>query len=120
VSMAKASRPVPEPAELMKLALAAKANARAWSRDAETFLKLKRWPRAYAFSTLALEEYGKAALCLWFGVVPRDVIPAPVFWELLNGHLSKLIMAYQLVIFMQPDTMPEAMQALVREPPIAS
>jgi AbiV family abortive infection protein len=112
--MAKASRPVPEPAELIKLALAVKANARSWLSDAATMIQKKRWPRAYSFSTLALEEYGKAALCLGFSTTPREGYSAAVFWELLNGHLAKLLMAYQFALFMQPDGLREAMLALGR------
>jgi AbiV family abortive infection protein len=113
--MAKATRPVPESGELIKLALAAKANAREWIGDAEAMLRLKRWPRAYAFSTVALEEYGKAAFCLSFSSLPRELYPASLFWEFLTGHLSKLLMAYQFVIFMQkPSAMAETMQALGR------
>lgn len=89
-------RPIPEFDELVTLLQACLGNAGELLADARILLAVQRAPRAHALATLALEEIGKAYVCL-LAVVPVPM-PEPFFgprgqsdfWVAWNSHTDKL------------------------------
>ena len=89
-------RPIPEFDELVTLLQACLGNAGDLLADARILLVARSAPRAHTLATLALEEIGKAYVCL-LAVVPVPM-PEPFFgprgqsdfWAAWNSHTDKL------------------------------
>lgn len=82
-------RPIPPPDDLLRLALAAFANAKDLLAAARLLADADRFPPAHALATFAAEEQGKSQL--WFMVMvlaPFGVDPA-VFWDEFGLHKRK-------------------------------
>lgn len=94
-------RPIPPRDDLLALFDAAQENALALITDAEILAEADRFPRAYALATLALEELGKADLCLVAMTWPE--MPSEEFWEIFKDHEVKLARAHFKDSFRQPE-----------------
>jgi len=104
MSMGKTT-PVPDLDALGDLALAAARNARRLLGDAEVLLKPGRWPSAYSLAVLALEEAGKAWMCVTAMMVPDNVRPEWPHGELIAKHADKLMAAHVVAhLFASVDT----------------
>ncbi len=82
------SRTLPSPERLLKLSRAAIVNAGGLLDDARLLLDAGSWPRAHALGTLALEEFGKAALCV--AALQYSEGQSKKFWSDFVRHQIKL------------------------------
>ncbi|MBB4910553.1 AbiV family abortive infection protein [Actinophytocola algeriensis] len=106
------ARPLPSFAELLHTARHAIANAAALLQDAELLLSHHRWPRAHALAVLALEEVGKAGICL--GALGYQEDQAQDFWLEFRDHKAKLHFAgAALQVLFGSEGQAEALVALV-------
>ncbi|MET8627946.1 AbiV family abortive infection protein [Kitasatospora sp. NPDC004669] len=81
------TRPIPPVPEILRIIPAVINNADELLGDARTLLDAGRVPRAYSLAVLALEEFGKANLCISaIGANPD----AKDFWKAWRLHPSKL------------------------------
>lgn len=87
---------MPDDQQLLDLMRAAVDTALQQHKDALYLLDGGRWPTAYAVAHLALEECGKAVVCLTaFGMPPQVRAEfAPVYAAWLNRHQDKAGAAY--------------------------
>lgn len=69
--------------------------------DASLLLEHERWPRAHALAVLALEELGKAGVCL--GALLYDGTQAEQFWKDFTHHPTKLLNAGAILAFLGSD-----------------
>jgi AbiV family abortive infection protein len=92
-------RPVPEFDELVTLIQACLGNAGELLADARILLEAERAPRAHALATLALEEIGKACICILAAIRTPTTEPfygsrgQGDFWKAWNSHTDKLAWA---------------------------
>ena len=106
------ARPLPSFAELLHMARHAIANAAALLQDAELLLSHQRWPRAHALAVLALEEVGKAGICL--GALGYQEDQAQDFWLEFRDHKTKLHFAgAALQVLFGSEDQVEALVAVV-------
>jgi AbiV family abortive infection protein len=109
-------RPLPNPQRLLKVAQAAAVNAGGLLDDARLLLGTGRWARAHALGTLALEEFGKATLCVAALQYSED--QAKKFWSDFTKHQVKLGYALSIVRTLManlPDDVVEAITRVVSE-----
>lgn len=111
--------PVPPPADLLKLALAALSNARDLLADAQLLVDADSFPRAHALATFANEEQSKAALCAAAAVLhPLGLDPA-VFWDEFKTHKRKLHRAESITgLILRPT--PESARQFIQQLPQAA
>jgi AbiV family abortive infection protein len=83
---------IPPLPDLARITQAALFNARDLLADARTLTKAGSWPRAHALAVLALEETGKAGICIQ-SMPPFGQRTAREFWKAFNSHESKLEVA---------------------------
>lgn len=93
--------PVPSHADLLAIFHAAQANAEDLLGDAELLADHERYSRAYALATLALEEVGKAHLCLW-AICSTQITPEK-FWADFRSHEGKLADAHYRTEYLRPE-----------------
>ena len=86
------SQPLPSSQDLEGLARAAFVNSRQQLASAELLLERAHWPVAHALATLALEEVGKAFLCIFSSASPE--IFRDFFWKVFVSHTIKLQIAH--------------------------
>lgn len=87
--------PLPNSHELAALAHAAFASSQRLLANAELLLDNGNWPTAHALATLALEEVGKAFLCIFASTNPEPF--RAEFWTAFKSHAVKIQMAYVLL-----------------------
>ena len=96
------SQPLPSSQDLEALAHAAIVNSRQQLATAELLLENGHWPVAHALSTLALEEVGKAFLCIFTSTSPE--IFRDFFWKVFVSHTIKLQLAHAALAPMAAGT----------------
>lgn len=96
------SQPLPSSQDLEALAHAAFVNSRQQLATAELLLEHGHWPVAHALSTLALEEVGKAFLCIFTSTSPE--IFRDFFWKVFVSHTIKLQIAHAALAPMAAGT----------------
>ena len=78
------------PAFLGKLARAALDNASELLGDASVLLEAGRFPRAFALSLLAAEEFGKHMACVSASALDlEDPAVSKTFWQRFRNHDAK-------------------------------
>lgn len=109
-------RPLPPPDAALQYACAAFANADALLSSARLLLSNDRWPHAYAFATLAAEEFGKGiqAFTAFAFQTSGDGEKITDFWKALSWHEPKLQAALGLdaLIGTASDSLPSGEQLL--------
>jgi AbiV family abortive infection protein len=97
------TRSLPPRDDLVRLIQASMFNARDLLADARVLLDGGSAPRAHALATLALEEVGKANLCILV-VMPPGLLSVDGFWDSWRSHTDKLLWARGLldVIIREP------------------
>jgi AbiV family abortive infection protein len=96
---------VPPRDDLGRLAQASLRNAQDLLADARLLAGAGRFPTAHAVATLALEEAGKASLCILALLPAASVLDAEGFWHAWRDHASKLLWAASVlgVLIDEPD-----------------
>lgn len=84
--------PIPLLNDLAKLTQAALFNARDLLGDARKLADAGSWPRAHALAVLALEETGKAGICVQ-AMGPLNQRTPEEFWKAFKSHEEKLEIA---------------------------
>ncbi|WP_164904798.1 AbiV family abortive infection protein [Streptomyces cyaneus] len=99
---------------VVDLAAAAFKNARALHTSAQAVLDAHQWPASFSFAALALEEVGKAALCMMTLSMPPAVREEfrPDFEKAFTHHQTKAEFAH-LVMAMAGDDVPASIEQLV-------
>ncbi|MFE2487194.1 AbiV family abortive infection protein [Streptomyces mirabilis] len=99
---------------VVDLAAAAFTNARALLTSAQALLDERQWPTAFSVAALALEEVGKASLCMTTLVMPPAVREEfrPAFAKAFTDHQAKAEFAH-LVLGMVADEMPASLEQLL-------
>lgn len=91
-------RPLPTLRQLLLVAHHAVDNSVKLLDDASLLLQHERWSRAHALAVLALEELGKAGLCV--AALSYDEGQAEDFWTDFKHHATKLVFAGALLTFL--------------------
>ncbi|MET7776889.1 AbiV family abortive infection protein [Streptomyces mirabilis] len=86
------AKSLPSPDDLVTLIQASIRNADSLLQDAQTLYDLDRYPRAHALAVLALEELGKANLCI-AALIPPFPDFEKDFWDSWVAHSKKLTWA---------------------------
>lgn len=89
--------------DLARITQAALFNARDLIADARALANAGSWPRAHALAVLALEETGKAGICVQ-SMPPFGQRTAREFWKAFNSHESKLEVARGVLEFLIRDS----------------
>ena len=84
--------PIPLLPDLARLTQAALFNARELLADARKLADAGSWPRAHALAVLALEETGKAGICVQ-AMAPLEQRAPEAFWKAFKSHEDKLEIA---------------------------
>jgi len=84
---------IPPREDLGRLAQASLRNAKALLADARLLADAGRSPTAQAVATLALEETGKASLCILALMPASTRVDAEGFWRSFRTHADKLLWA---------------------------
>ncbi|MEV5880610.1 AbiV family abortive infection protein [Streptomyces sp. NPDC052101] len=99
---------------VVDVAAAAFKNARALLTSAQAVLDAHQWPASFSFGALALEEVGKAAMCMMMLAMPPTV-PEEFrsgFDKAFTNHQAKAEFAH-LVLGMFADEVPASLQQLM-------
>ncbi|MEV5957503.1 AbiV family abortive infection protein [Streptomyces sp. NPDC051987] len=101
---------------VLDLAAAAFKNARALHTSAQAVLDAYQWPAAFSFAALALEEVGKAALCMMTLSMPPTVREEfrLDFEKAFTHHQIKAEFAH-LVMAMTGDDVPASIEQLLND-----
>ncbi|QDN54145.1 AbiV family abortive infection protein [Streptomyces sp. S1D4-20] len=99
---------------VVDLAGAAFKNARSLRTSAQAVLDAHQWPAAFSFAALALEEVGKAALCMMTISMPPAVREEfrPDFERAFTHHQVKAEFAH-LTLAMVDDKVPVSFEQLL-------
>lgn len=87
--------------QLLQLAHHAVVNSMELLDDASLLLQHGRWSRSHALAVLALEELGKAGLCL--AALAYEESQSRDFWKDFTHHPSKLLQAGAILEFLGGD-----------------
>ncbi|MFE3205958.1 AbiV family abortive infection protein [Embleya sp. NPDC059237] len=99
--MAKPPKPLPPTADLVHIIQAAVANAEALADDAAYLMAAGRVCRAHSLAVLAVEEMGKALLCI-IATFPTPEVRND-FWKHYNSHGAKLAYAHGALTLLLGD-----------------
>ncbi|MFE5687696.1 AbiV family abortive infection protein [Streptomyces sp. NPDC056512] len=101
---------------LLDIASASFANARALLTSAEAVLDESQWPTSFSLGALALEEVGKAFLCMGLmGMRPVDREEArSTFEQAFTNHLAKAALAH-IALAMTTGEVPASLEQLLEE-----
>ncbi|MEV6534898.1 AbiV family abortive infection protein [Streptomyces sp. NPDC051639] len=101
---------------IVDLAGAAFKNARSLHTSAQAVLDAHQWPAAFSFAALALEEVGKAALCMTTLAMPPAVREEfrPDFEKAFTQHQTKAEFAH-LTLAMVADKVPASFEQLLND-----
>jgi AbiV family abortive infection protein len=94
---------IPRQPDLARITQAALFNARDLLADAWTLAQAGSWSRAHALAVLALEETGKAGVCIQ-SMPPLAQRTPREFWKAFNSHESKLELARGVLEFLIRDS----------------
>lgn len=96
---------IPPRDDLGRLAQASLRNAQDLLADARLLAGAGRFPTAHAVATLALEEAGKASLCILVLLPSASVLDDEGFWQSWRDHAAKLLWAASVlsVLVDEPD-----------------
>jgi len=96
---------IPPRDDLGKLVQASLRNAQDLLADARLLASAGRFPTAHAVATLALEEAGKASLCILVLLPSIGVLDSEGFWRSWRDHAAKLMWAASVlsVLIDEPD-----------------
>lgn len=84
---------------VVDIAAASLKNARALLASAQTVLDAQHWPTSFSFAALALEEVGKASLCMTMLAMPPAVREEfrPDFEKAFTSHQAKAEFAHMVL-----------------------
>lgn len=104
---------IPTSLELAALSDASIANARAYLKEASILLENEAWARAHSSATLALEEIGKAHLCVSLIWIPEQYRSGFPFWQAFRNHRTKLTFAYIMRAILGDDEPPSSLAGVL-------
>jgi AbiV family abortive infection protein len=96
-SMTRTDKAIPDDESLAALMHASLLNARNLVAASEILLEHRHWPRAYGIATLALEEIGKASLCMTTMIFRYMMAKPSDFWNMFYGHISKIQLGHVML-----------------------
>jgi AbiV family abortive infection protein len=99
---------------VVDIAAASLKNARDLLTSAQAVLDAQQWPRSFSFAALALEEVGKASLCMTMLTMPPAVREEfrPDFEKAFISHQAKAEFAH-LVLGMVDEKVPASVQQML-------
>ncbi len=102
----------PSERQLARLAYEAMKHASEGMTEAEGMLTRERWHWAFSTATLAIEEIGKAALCLAALGMPEDVRALMPFGAAFTDHKTKIAGARLILTIFGSNSPPPAFETI--------
>ncbi|WP_019074424.1 AbiV family abortive infection protein [Streptomyces hokutonensis] len=99
---------------VVDIAAASLKNARALLTSAQAVLDAQQWPTSFSFAALALEEVGKASLCMTMLAMPPAVREEfrPDFEKMFTSHQTKAEFAH-LILGLIDEKVPASVQQML-------
>ncbi|WP_162602921.1 AbiV family abortive infection protein [Streptomyces sp. CS090A] len=101
---------------VVDIAAASFSNARTLHTSAQAVLDGHQWPTAFSIGALALEEIGKASLCMTMLIMPPAEREAfrPAFEKAFTSHQAKALFAH-IILAVTAEETPASLEQLVEE-----